>query len=167
MAWRRSNPSPVSIGRTLRRALPEGGEEKLALSGIRSAWESIAGPTLGGKSFPEDLEKGVLCVIAQSAPAAKAISMRSASIARAAASQAGIPVASLKVRVGKVPGIRHQAGSSSSGMKLSPPREDVERNFEAVKHKFPPGREDLARRFASLMALFQKRFGGRGRQDHP
>ena len=51
----KGTPGPVAA--ILRMALPKGAEEKLAVPGLRKEWESIAGPVLGKKTMPDDLEK--------------------------------------------------------------------------------------------------------------
>ena len=153
----KGTPGPVAA--ILRMALPKGAEEKLAIPGLRRKWESIVGPVLGKKTMPDDLEKGVLLVKAETSSSAKALSMRAASVARAASKTAGIPVSSIRVVVGRA------APETSAGMRtrrkparIIPAKEDVEQAFAGIKEKFSPEKEQVAKRLASLMIVYRMRF---------
>jgi len=137
--------------------MPRGAEEKLALPGLRDKWAAAVGPMLAKKTWPDDMEKGVLLVKADSPSSAKALSMRGASVAREASKITGVKVTALKVVVGKAsPSPR--AGKPRKSTLVKPKKEDVDRAYEEVKEKFSPERENLARRFASLMTLYRMRF---------
>lgn len=156
---RRSKGIPGPVASLLNRVMPRGAEEKLALPELRKKWETAVGPVLGKKTFPDDMEKGVLLVKADSPSSAKALSMRGASVAREASEITGLQISAVKVVVGSPspsPGTAKAKKRVSSRVK--PRKEDVDRAFEEVKDKFAPERENLARRFASLMTLFRMRF---------
>lgn len=137
--------------------MPRGAEEKLALPGLRDKWAAAVGTMLAKKTWPDDMEKGVLLVKADSPSSAKALSMRGASVAREASKITGVKVTALKVVVGKAsPSPR--AGKPRKSTLVKPKKEDVDRAYEEVKEKFSPERENLARRFASLMTLYRMRF---------
>lgn len=157
---RRKNSSkglPGSVAALLRMALPKGAEEKLALPEIRKKWEIIVGPILAKKTLPDDVDKGVLLVKAESPSAAKVLSMRGASVARAASKHTGLPITSIRVMVGKSSPLP-TAPSRKISSRVVPRKEDVDRTFEEMKQNFSPEREQLARRFASLMTLYRMRF---------
>ncbi len=137
--------------------MPRGAEEKLALPGLRDKWASAVGPMLAKKTWPDDIEKGVLLVKADSPSSAKALSMRGASVAREASKISGVKVTAVKVMVGKT-SPPPRAGKRGKPALVKPKKEDVDRAFEEVKEKFSPERENLARRFASLMTLYRMRF---------
>lgn len=154
---RRSKGVPGPVAALLDLVMPRGAEEKLALPGLRDKWASAVGPMLAKKTWPDDIEKGVLLVKADSPSSAKALSMRGASVAREASKITGVKVTALKVVVGKAsPSPR--AGKPRKSTLVKPKKEDVDRAYEEVKEKFSPERENLARRFASLMTLYRMRF---------
>ena len=160
MRRRRSSRDPSKVDGLLRGVLPRQAEEKFALPELRKVWAGIVGGALAAKTYADDLDQGVLLVKAESPAAAKMISMRAGSLARELTRRTGLSVTSVKVVPGKaahnpVPRRKEEP------YRVVPPKELVERNFEEVKEKFSPERERLARRFASLMALFQKRFPGK------
>ncbi|MBP6332887.1 MAG: DUF721 domain-containing protein [Aminivibrio sp.] len=154
---RRSKGVPGPVAALLDLVMPRGAEEKLALPGLRDKWAAAVGPMLAKKTWPDDMEKGVLLVKADSPSSAKALSMRGASVAREASKITGVKVTALKVVVGKAsPSPR--AGKPRKSTLVKPKKEDVDRAYEEVKEKFSPERENLARRFASLMTLYRMRF---------
>ncbi|MBL3538676.1 DciA family protein [Aminivibrio sp.] len=154
---RRSKGVPGPVAALLDLVMPKGAEEKLALPGLRDTWATAVGPMLAKKTWPDDIEKGVLLVKADSPSSAKALSMRGASVAREASKITGVKVTAVKVVVGKTsPSPR--AGKRGEPALVKPKKEDVDRAFEEVKNKFSPERENLARRFASLMTLYRMRF---------
>ena len=154
---RRSKGVPGPVAALLDLVMPRGAEEKLALPGLRDKWAAAVGTMLAKKTWPDDMEKGVLLVKADSPSSAKALSMRGASVAREASKITGVKVTALKVVVGKAsPSPR--AGKPRKPTLVKPKKEDVDRAFEEVKEKFSPERENLARRFASLMTLYRMRF---------
>jgi len=153
----KGTPGPVAA--ILRMALPKGAEEKLAVPGLRKEWESIVGPVLGKKTMPDDLEKGVLLVKAETSSSAKALSMRAASVARAASKTAGIPVSSIRVVVGRTaPEISAGMRTRRKPARIIPAKEDVEQAFAGIKEKFSPEKEQVAKRLASLMIVYRMRF---------
>ena len=159
--WRRrSRRDPSKVGGLLRGVLPRQAEERLALPELRKVWAEIVGGALAAKTYAEDIDEGALLVKAESPAAAKMISMRAGSLARELSRRTGISVTSVKVVPGKA-SHRPSPSRKEEPFRVVPPKELVERNFEEVKEKFSPERETLARRFASLMALFQKRFPGK------
>ncbi len=154
---RRSKGVPGPVAALLDLVMPRGAEEKLALPGLRDKWAAAVGTMLAKKTWPDDMEKGVLLVKADSPSSAKALSMRGASVAREASKITGVKVTALKVVVGKAsPSPR--AGKPRKSTLVKPKKEDVDRAYEEVKEKFSPERENLARRFASLMTLYRMRF---------
>ena len=154
---RRSKGVPGPVAALLDLVMPRGAEEKLALPGLRDKWAAAVGPMLAKKTWPDDMDKGVLLVKADSPSSAKALSMRGASVAREASKITGVKVTALKVVVGKAsPSPR--AGKPRKSTLVKPKKEDVDRAYEEVKEKFSPERENLARRFASLMTLYRMRF---------
>lgn len=154
---RRSKGVPGPVAALLDLVMPRGAEEKLALPELRDKWAAAVGPTLAKKTWPDDMEKGVLLVKADSPSSAKALSMRGASVAREASKITGVKVTALKVVVGKT-SPPPRAGKPRKPTLVKPKKEDVDRAFEEVKEKFSPERENLARRFASLMTLYRMRF---------
>lgn len=154
---RRSKGVPGPVAALLDLVMPRGAEEKLALPGLRDKWASAVGPMLAKKTWPDDIEKGVLLVKADSPSSAKALSMRGASVAREASKISGVKVTAVKVMVGKT-SPPPRAGKRGKPALVKPKKEDVDRAFEEVKEKFSPERENLARRFASLMTLYRMRF---------
>lgn len=154
---RRSKGVPGPVAALLDLVMPRGAEEKLALPGLRDKWASAVGPMLAKKTWPDDIEKGVLLVKADSPSSAKALSMRGASVAREATKISGVKVTAVKVVVGKT-SPPPRAGKRGKPALVKPKKEDVDRAFEEVKEKFSPERENLARRFASLMTLYRMRF---------
>jgi predicted nucleic acid-binding Zn ribbon protein len=98
---RRSKGVPGPVAALLDLVMPRGAEEKLALPELRDKWAAAVGPTLAKKTWPDDMEKGVLLVKADSPSSAKALSMRGASVAREASKITGVKVTALKVVVGK------------------------------------------------------------------
>ncbi|TDY60853.1 uncharacterized protein DUF721 [Aminivibrio pyruvatiphilus] len=154
---RRSKGVPGPVAALLDLVMPRGAEEKLALPGLRDKWASAVGPMLAKKTWPDDIEKGVLLVKADSPSSAKALSMRGASVAREASKISGVKVTAVKVVVGKT-SPPPRAGKRGKPALVKPKKEDVDRAFEEVKEKFSPERENLARRFASLMTLYRMRF---------
>lgn len=157
--YRRGKGIPGPVGALLDRVMPRGAEERIALPELKKMWGAAVGPVLAKKTFPEDIEKGVLLVKADSPSSAKAISMRGASVAREAARITGVGIDSIKVVVGN-PVRSPSRGSVKRKIPslVKPKKEDVDRAFEEVKAKFSPDRENLARRFASLMTLYRMRF---------
>ncbi len=154
---RRSKGVPGPVAALLDLVMPRGAEEKLALPGLRDKWAAAVGPMLAKKTWPDDMEKGVLLVKADSPSSAKALSMRGASVAREASKISGVKVTAVKVVVGKT-SPPPRAGKRGKPALVKPKKEDVDRAFEEVKEKFSPERENLARRFASLMTLYRMRF---------
>ena len=154
---RRSKGVQGPVAALLDLVMPRGAEEKLALPGLRDKWASAVGPMLAKKTWPDDIEKGVLLVKADSPSSAKALSMRGASVAREASKISGVKVTAVKVMVGKT-SPPPRAGKRGKPALVKPKKEDVDRAFEEVKEKFSPERENLARRFASLMTLYRMRF---------
>ncbi len=73
---RRSKGVPGPVAALLDLVMPRGAEEKLALPELRDKWAAAVGPTLAKKTWPDDMEKGVLLVKADSPSSAKALSMR-------------------------------------------------------------------------------------------
>ncbi len=149
------------VGALLRRVLPRGAEEKLALPDLRKEWEALAGAVLGKKTLPLDIEKGVLLVCAESPAAAKSLSMRAGTVAKAASAMTGLTILSLKVVVGKTAAAPKKILRPRHKGKITPPREEVHKALEEIRSKFSPEREQVARRLASLMALYRARFPGR------
>ena len=149
------------VGALLRRVLPGGAEEKLILPKLREEWEALAGSVLGKKTLPLDIEKGVLLVSAGSPAAAKSLSMRAGTVAKAASALTGLPILSVKVIVGNITAAPKKTPRPRQGGKITPPREEVRKALEEVRGKFSPEREQVARRLASLMALYRSRFPGR------
>ncbi len=160
MRRRWSRGGAAKLNGILRMVLPKQAEEKLALPDIRAVFAEIVGSALASKTFVEDLDEGVLLVKASTPAAAKMISMRGGTLARELSKRTGFPIESLKVVPGRA-SKRPSGGRRAEPTKVSPPKEDVERNFEEVRGKFTPEREQLALRLASLKALFQKRFPNR------
>ena len=149
------------VGALLQRVLPRGAEEKLALPELRREWETLAGSILGKKTLPLDIEKGVLLVSAESPAAAKSLSMRAGTVAKAASAMTGLSILSLKVVVGNTTAPAKKTILSPRRGKITLSREEVEKALEEVQSKFSPEREQVARRLASLMALYRARFPGR------
>ncbi len=156
--WSKGGPSKVEG--LLRGVLPRQAEEKLALPELRKAWAEIVGSALAAKTYVEDIDEGAVLAKAESPAAAKMISMRAGSLARELSKRTGISVASVRVVPCKA-SHRPSPRRKEENIRIIPPKEEVERNFEAVREKFSPERETLARRLASLMAVFQRRFPGR------
>ena len=98
---RRSKGVPGPVAALLDLVMPRGAEEKLALPVLRDKWAAAVGTMLAKKTWPDDMEKGVLLVKADSPSSAKALSMRGASVAREASKITGVKVTALKVVVGK------------------------------------------------------------------
>ena len=149
------------VGALLRRVLPRGAEEKLALPELRKEWHALAGAVLGKKTLPLDLDKGVLLVSAESPAAAKSLSMRAGTVAKAASARTGLTILSLKVIVGNATAAPKRIILSPRRGKITPAREEVQKALEEVRGKFSPDREQIARRLASLMALYRARFPDR------
>jgi len=154
---RRSKGVPGPVAALLDLVMPGGAEEKLVLPRLRDKWTAAVGPMLAKKTWPDDIEKGVLLVKADSSSSAKALSMRGASVAREASKITGVKVTAVKVVVGKT-SPSPKVARPRKPVLVKPKKEDVDRAFEEVKEKFSPERENLARRFASLMALYRMRF---------
>jgi hypothetical protein len=104
----------------------------------------------------------VLIVKASSPAVAKVISMKGASLAREITKRTGISVTGVRVAVGKAshpprPSVR----TDNAPTRIVPPLQEVERNLEEIKDSFSPEKEAIAKRLASLMAIFKRRFPGR------
>ena len=149
------------VGALLQRVLPRGAEEKLALPDLRKEWEVIAGTVLGKKSLPLEIDKGVLLVSAETPAAAKALSMRAGTLAKKVSAMTGLNILSLKVIVGNISAPPKKIVLSPRRGKITPAREEVQKALEEVRGKFSPDREQIARRLASLMALYRARFPDR------
>lgn len=148
-----------ATGDILQGALPEGAEEKLAFPRIREEWGAVVGPTLARKSLPVEIDKGVLFVRAETPTAAKALSMRGGTVARALSERTSLSVTSLKVTVGSVRAPSRPARRRP--VRVVPPKDMVDEELERMRGSFPPGQEETARRLASLKALYRVRFPGR------
>ena len=157
---RRRGPRALrSMGDLLHGALPEGAEEKLAFPRVREEWEAVVGPALARRSLPVEIDEGVLFVRAETPTAAKALSMRGGTVARALSERTGLTVTSLKVTVGSVRAPTQPARRRP--VRVTPPKDAVDEELERIRGSFPPGQEETARRLASLMALYRVRFPGR------
>lgn len=156
-----SSGTPAKVEALLRRALPPRAGEKLALPDIRKEWTSLVGSAVASKSYPDNLDEGVLFVKASSPAAAKVISMKGASLAREITKRTGISVSGVRVMIGRVSSPRISDRHGKEPSRIVPPRQEVERNLEEIRESFSPEKEAVAKRLASLMALFQRRFPGR------
>ncbi len=157
---RRGGPDPSHLSGLVRSALPKGAEERLALPEIRRIWAEIVGNALAKRTFVEDFYRGLVTARADSPASAKMISMRAGSIARELSKRSGMEVLSVKVTPGKISGGTPSVRRAHAPFRITPPREEVERCFEEVKDAFSPEKESVARRLASLMAVFRRRFPG-------
>lgn len=155
--YRRTKGNPGPVAALLNLVMPPGSEEKLALPVLREKWTAIVGDVLARKTRADDLDKGILLVKADSPASAKALSMRGASVAREASKIAGIPVGSIKVVVGGTSSPPTGAKKKAPSM-VKAKKEEVARAYDEVRDKFSPEQENVARRLASLMALFKARF---------
>ena len=154
---RRSKGNPGPVAALLKSVMPPGSEEKLALPLLREKWAAIVGDVLAAKTGVYDLDKGVLVVKAHSSASAKALSMRGATVARGASKVVGIPIGSVKVVVGAI-SLAPKETRKKSPTLVKAKKEEVARAFDEVRGNFSPEREEVARRLASLMALFKTRF---------
>jgi len=155
---RRGGPDPSPLSGILGAALPRGAEGRLALPEIRSAWPEIVGKALAERTFAEDLRDGVLAIRADGPASAQMASMRGGSIASELSRRFGVPVESVRVTTGRIQRPRPARRTASAAPRVRPPAEEVERNYAEIRRKFPEGCEAAARRLASLMAVYGRRF---------
>ncbi|NLM71830.1 MAG: DUF721 domain-containing protein [Synergistaceae bacterium] len=160
MTRRRGGPDPRPLSGIVRSALPKGSEERLFLPELRRIWAEIVGDALARRTFVEDFHRGVVTARADGPASAKMVSMRGASIARELSGRTGMKVDRVSVATGRITRAAAKRRGAQPPSRISPTKEEVDECFEEVRGSFSREGEMVARRLASLMALFRKRFPG-------